>query len=280
MTGKVQIFGPPAAGVTDIPTKQEFRTDFRPTRFDELIDEQGARLAWARAMRCPCTLPNEQTQQPDPTCEFCSGTAWRFFGPDEYTVPEAAGELDELQAAIVAQHGSAVIKGHLSGMTQQIEAYTKIGEWMMGVAQLTVRAPNILGYNDRLVDLDSQIPFSEDFVLEYEGRGSNAQPIAPRLRYPAVAVNAVFDGAGVRYRQSINFNLSPIGEFRWVAGQAPPGGTRYSIHYLCHATWRVMDYPHIMRRASVLGKKKNPNHPLGQPTALPMQTMLRLEFLP
>lgn len=274
MVGRVRLEGPPEFGVTGGLTKLKPRADFRVEDFERMIDAQGARLAWARAIRCPCVPVNAQTQQPDPRCERCRRhPGWTFFGPADYFVPAAVGQLDQLQQAVVEHYGASVIRGIMVGLNHRDDEFNKLGIWRFGEGLVTVRPQNVLAYNDRLVDLDSEIAFSEVLEVTYQQN----QVVQPTTRYPVLALNHALDNRGVTYRQGADLILSPKGELRWRSGHAPVAKTRVTLSYLCHAHWRVMDQPHVMRRTQVLTKTKQPTTPLGTPRALPIQAQIKLE---
>ena len=51
------------------------------------------------------------------------------------------------------------------------------------------------------------------------------------------------------------------------------------MHYLMHPTWLVVEYPHMIRTTPIKFKTTSPTTPQGDPNALPVQAMLRYEFL-
>jgi hypothetical protein len=283
-TGSIRLEGPPIEGVTGYTQKPQMRVDFSPSWFDENIDNHGARLAWARAIRCPCAPVNKQTQQSDPTCPRCKSTpGWMYFGPRNYEIPESFGDLDQVQRAIMAEFGAAGIRGLLHGITNQVEAYSKLGEWTFGTSMVTVRPDNRLSYYDRLVDLDSEVTFSQVFPIVSAGRGTNLTITPPPLRYRPIAVNIAIGQDGRTFHQLEDFELTIDGVVRWYPGRAPASGYRVAYHYLHHTVWRVIEWPHALRRTqpgSAKGlKKAKLKTPLGEPQSLPIQALLRLDHL-
>lgn len=279
MTGRVKIDGPPIFGVTGHESpREELRVDFRVNKFEQAIDNHGARLAWCRATRCPCFPVNSRTGQPNPVCPRCKGhPGWTFFGPKDYEIPAAVGELDACQRALVAQYGASVIRGLLHGLAKRYDPYTRIGNFEFGTGMVCVRPVNVIAYYDRLVDLDSEIAFSE--VVEVP-RVSGVPGVRPlETRYPVVGLNYAEDHTGVRYEVGGDLLLTEEGELRWRPARGPTAATRVTLHYLCHAHWRVMEQPHVARRAQVREKKRRPSTPLGTPTALPLVASLMLEHL-
>lgn len=244
-------------------------------QLDGTLEGNGVRLAWTRASICPCAGFNDQTRQPDPTCTNCQGGAVLYFGPKGYVPPDDVGELTEVQKEILARDGAAVITGVIQRVTQMQDFYDVLGNWVRGTMVVTVRQENKIGYYDRLVNLDSEVVYSQIAVA-----GSPTADL--ELRYPATSVNAIFsdDASGaVRYEQSEDF-VTVAGKIRWHAARAPAAGTRLSVHYSMHPTWLVVDHPHVLREVKRRRDRKPKKTPGGNPTPLPIQAAVRLEFLP
>ena len=55
---------------------------------------------------------------------------------------------------------------------------------------------------------------------------------------------------------------------------------RLAIHYLCHPTWLIVEHPHSLRTTPITSKIPKPLTPAGNPTALPIQALVKYEFLP
>lgn len=263
----------PSFGITGIPEGEKEtgrRVDFRATQFDLVIETKGYRLAWTRAAQCPCVPVNDQTEQPDPNCPSCDGKGWFYFGPQDYAVSEElVGQLDAVQRAVVDKDGAAVVRGVMTGLSTQPNAYDQLGQWTWGTSQVTVRAPNRLGYYDRLVMLDSEAVFAEKILA-----GDPTTPLA--LRYPATGVNLL---ASLARRYTVADFEVVGGEVRWLLGRAPATGTQLTAHYLMHPTWLVIEHPHSMRTTALKRKILEPVTPRGDPTFLPVQALVRLEFL-
>jgi hypothetical protein len=277
--GQVQVQGPSIAGITET-APEALRADFKPGDFARAIDQHGARFAWARSMRCACRPTNRQTQQPNPACERCRGSGWMLFGDRSYQIPAAVGQLDAVQRAIVADANASVIRGILTGLSQQVEPYERIGERLTGAAMLSVRDENKLSFYDRLVDLDSEMTFSEVVEVEWS-KGVTPRPLAPKLRYRPIGITLLVDENGVELYSGETFELGLGGEFRWIGGNIPRAGTRVGVHYLHHTTYRVIEWPHIMRRAQPRTNipAAQRTTPLGTPSGLPRQAVVRLEHL-
>lgn len=261
----------PVYPVLDLPAgvKAKPRADFRTNEFLVAVETKGMLLAWSRACMCPC-VPVEGSTQPRPSCELCHGRGFFYFG-----APVAqdlrAYKWDGVQETLIARDSSMVIRGLITGQGTQPNPWDRLSRWVPGNAMLTVRPENKLGFYDRLVDLESQMAYSE-YV---EATGTSTQP----LRYPATAVNLV-RSLGHEYVPDGDYQVTDAGELLWAAGVAPAAGVRLAIHYLCHPTWLVVEYPHVARVTNILQKVPAPVSPAGDPRDLPLQAVIRLDFLP
>lgn len=247
------------------------RVDFKRGQLEQMIETKGYRLAWWRAAVCPCTSANDQTQQPDPNCEFCHAQGWIYFG---LTGPlsEHIGGLDDVQDAIIGDprgEHAAVVRGLETGIGERPDMLNRMGRWISGDTMVTVRHENVLGYYDRLVNLDAEMIFAEIRTAS----GGTGCP----TRYPAVAVNLLRSKTTI-FEQSVDYHVR-AGVITWETGKQPTVGTRLSLHYMHHPTWLVVDHPHIIRAATQMLKMKEPPTPVGAFQALPLQAHVRLEFL-
>ncbi len=276
-SGRVRLAGPPVTGITGGLPELKARADLEPDEFAKMVDADGHRLAWARSIPCPCVPLNRQTAQPNPNCSQCSGSGEVFFGPEAYVIPDAVGELDELQKELIEHYNASVIRGLLVGAGRRDEGVDRLGRWVFGQGTVTVRCENLLAYRDRLIDLDSEMAYSERFTVKYEGRGASRRPQPLPTKYRALGLNAAIDQNGARYTQGVEIDLRPDGKMHW---RSPPAeGTLVSVHYLCHSYYRVSQIPHSSRRTQVLSKQTNPSTPHGTPTGLPVQAQVMLEHL-
>jgi len=266
----------PVFGITGLPPGRGAGPEIRDDMLVSTLESLGARLAWTRASICPCEGINDQTQQPDPLCTMCSGYGTFYFGPQDYEKSAAVGDLTPLQQLIINRSGAAVIRGAIQRVTQAQEFYDVLGNWARGTMMVTVRSENKLGYYDRLVNIDSEVAYSQKVVV---GATPTANIV---LRYPAISINNVQAApvaGSTRYAQGTDF-VAVNGELEWVAGRGPATGARLSVHYLMHPTWLVADVPHVLRESARRRDHKPQTTPLGNPTPLPLQASVRLEFLP
>ena len=244
------------------------RVDFNLKRFVDLV-ERSPRFVWERAMFCPCASINDQTEQPDPNCTKCKGVGWFWFGPAGYVPPPAAGTLDATQMAVVNRNGGAVIRAFMAEATYRQAGYDTLGTWAFGQMHVTVRPENKLGYYDRLINLDSEVVFSQRVLSTGEGTLS--------LRYPAIVVTSVQSSAA-DYLEGRDFEVTD-GDVVWLAGRAPDIDMQLAAHYTCHPAWMVTSYPHVIRATSNDRHPKKPVlTPAGNPQNLPIRARVQLEF--
>lgn len=252
------------------------RVDFKPDKFDLLIENKGYLLAWTRACACPCTPVSTKSDQPDPNCTLCGGKGWFYFGGNQ--VQDLSGyNFDAIQKKIIEDSGAMLIRGILTNAAAQYDAQDRLGNWQSGTMSLTVRHQNKLGLYDRLVVLWPEIVFSE--VVEADG--TTALP----ARYLVTGVNKVqgySEGSAVDYAAGTHYERNAEGGLTWYSGQEPADGDRVALHYTCHPTFLVVEHPHVIR--STLKKfKTSPaglTTPLGDANPLPIQAVVKYDFLP
>ena len=259
----------PTLGIPDGIKQAGQRVDFRPDQFDLAIETKGYLLAWERAALCPCSPVATQSEQPDPNCELCEGSGWLYFGAasaqdlDDY-------ELDEIQQQILDTSNAMVIRGIVTSAQMQPDPVDMITKRIPGMMNCTVRKSNKLGYYDKLTALDAEIVYSE--ILEADGTEYL------EARYLVTGVNHLRSETTV-YKADVHFEIYK-GKVKWFTSSIPASGTRLSLHYLCHPTWLVVEHPHAARVTSQLYKTPEPKSPTGDPRKLPVQALVRYEFLP
>lgn len=264
----------PVAPVLGMPAGEKEagqRVDFKPSKFDVVIETKGYLLAWTRATVCPCAPVATQTEQPDPNCSLCGGGGWTYFGGNvtqDFDVEE--WDLDVIQTKIITDSGAAVIRGILSGIRSKQEPYDKLGNWVEGAMSATVRHQNKLAYYDKLVCLDSEIAYSE--ILTADGATTTD------ARYLITGINYLRSLATV-YVADTDYQINTLGQVEWLSGNEPDADTRLSIHYQCHPTFLVVDHPHVIRTTSQKFKTAKPKTPLGDAQNLPIQAAVLYDFL-
>jgi len=253
------------------------RSDFRPQEFDKAIYEKGYRLWWSRAGLCPCRN-NEQTDQPDPTCSLCKGHGYIYFLPDP--AMQTGTRVDVFGNAVEVNDAedAVMVQGIMTSMTQDPQVFEKFGEWVFGASRCTTQPENRLGYRDRLVAVDSIMPWAQH--IQYAGAaeipvvGGHSKA---GLRYPFVEVN-YFRSLSTVFREQVHFELTDRGTIRFLGDAAPASGTLLSIHGAIHPVWICMDHMHVYRDSLVEENAPGPTQ-ADQYTRLPLQVVVKLDFL-
>jgi hypothetical protein len=259
----------PQLGVPEGVKQAGQRVDFKPDQFDLAIETKGYLLLWERAALCPCTPVATQTEQPDPNCTLCHGHGWLYFGASEAQVLTNY-TLTELQQQMLDDSEGMIIRGVITSITEREDPVDKISRWVEGTANLTVRYGNRIGYYDKLTMLDAEIVFSE--IIETDG--TNILP----TRYPVVGVNQLRSVSKI-YNIGVDFHINK-GVIEWLPGYIPSSEIRLAIHYLCHPVWLVVEHPHAARVTLRKMKTPSPTTPTGDARQLPIQAMIRYDFLP
>lgn len=270
--GEVQT--PPFGVLGDVPSAADTsRVDFVPEDFESIVEVHGKRLAWTRAIRCPCAPLSAQIDQPDINCQLCKGLAWTYFGAGRtQALPDQT--LTAAQRAVIASQDAFVIRGVITGLNKQDKPWdASVGAWRMGSASVSVRARNFLGFQDRIVNLDDRIIFTE--VVESPTNPAHPLP----LRYMVAG--------GVYMLRSVDRILKAGQDFMvrggrvlLTSGQALPPETRLAAHYVTFPTFLVQSIPNASRETSTLDGMSGPQTGIGRSQQLPVRADLRLEFLP
>lgn len=261
----------PVLGIPADAKEGGSRADFRASQFDLLVETKGYLFAWLRAALCPCESVATQTKAADPNCPLCDGGGWIYFGGTVTQTPQEIGTLTDTQQKILtANTGAMVIRGILTSIQAEYRPWDKMGNWMAGTCQLTVRAENKIGFYDKLICLDTEIVYSELRDMP----AGNQLP----TRYLVNEINLIRSNT-VIYEMGTHYYLRE-GEIFFYPEHRPPTGDRICIHYLCHPTYLVTEHPHVGRTTVTKFKSATNKTPVGSPRPLPNQAIVRYDFLP
>jgi len=260
----------PGAIGLPVGIKDLVRADFRNDMWIRAIESKGYRIAWAQTAQCPCKSVADQTDQADPNCTLCKGSSWIFFRPVGAVVnPKIVGPLTPVQQRVVNDN-AAIVHGIMTSLGNSKKPWEQTGPRLEGTANVTLRAENKIGFYDRITVLDALIVYSQ--LLK---AGLPTQPLV--TRYPIVSVNLLRSKSTV-YAEGVDYDLV-VGDIVWKTGKAPVKDTPIVCHFLCHPTYRVMEHPHSTRLTLTKFKIKQPLTPQGEPEDLPVQGLLKYEFL-
>ena len=265
MTGTINM---PVIGIPEGVKEAGKRVDFKEADFELLIETKGYLLLWQRASKCACAPVVEQTEQPDPNCTLCNGKGWFYFGPSGEQ--DLSGyQLTDLQSKMLEDQGGSIIRGVVTAIGSNPDPLDRISNWVHGSAYLTVRHENRLGYYDRLTLLDSEIVFSERIRCD----GTDTL----QTRYPVVTANLIRSKDTV-FVQNTHYQVD-TGVVKWTAGNEPSSDVWVAIHYYCHPAYLVIVHPHASRLTLTKFKTPTPRTPTGDPKQLPVQALMRYDFL-
>lgn len=216
------------------------RVDFEPDLFETFLDNKGYDLVHYRSLLCPCL--DSSTGQPSPNCTLCEN-GYQYWGAE-------------------------TIKGVISGVSKE-KQYSESGGLYLGTINLTVKPTVSLFYHDRIVHVDSLIPYSQIVV-----RGESGS--SDRLRYTPVTmerVTAIVSGAAVTYTETTDYTVSGR-NLTWVTGRGPTVGASFSATYQHHPVWLVLQHSHMIRDTHV-----GPSVAAEVFRPMLVQALCKLEFL-
>ena len=216
------------------------RTDFQIDEFQHIIAQKGMIVQWEKATKCPC-VQIAGSGQPDYNCPLCMGKGWTWYDPQQ-------------------------IQGIMTSNTEQYK-YEHPGEFGTGTSNFTTISQNKLGYYDRLTNMDSLVRYS-DLVKKGDHNGKD------RLRFQPIEIGYCRDLTN-EYVAKVDFDYDPNSfEINWIpTGHEPNSGVRYSVEYVTHPRWIVIEMPNVFRDTYVKRKK-----PFITFVELPVKAMVRLEW--
>jgi len=215
------------------------RTDFKIDEFMRIIIQKGYYVTWSKSSICPCITKGGQGQ-PDFNCPLCFGKGRYYFDPK-------------------------IIQGIMTSFNQE-EQFRQTGEILPGTSYFTTLPENKLGFWDRLTNSHSQARFSEIVIKGDHGTKD-------KLRFLPVSSIALRT-VSVVYEKDKDFSIDTAGYVNWIpTGLEPQRGETYSIDYLMHPQWIVIDLVNVIR--DTLVKTKKPGATYQQ---MPIRALVRLEY--
>jgi hypothetical protein len=249
------------------------RVDFNIAEFDRAIFQMGARVHWSRALECPCRL-NDQTRQPDPTCDACDGTGFLYVHPSEaqrlvqYTcTPPFEDTADAAATQVLVQ-----------SVTKDPQIFEKFGEWVFGTVRCTPFSFARLDFRDRLRLVDSVTSYRQVFYVP-ESRTILVGSRAPenKLKYPVVNLREAYKLAGsTKVNLAAKTAVNANGSLTFTDPTDPVNGSLVSISYDYHPNLIVLDHVYAWRDTLKILKTKEP---VGAHAVMPHHAMARLDFL-
>lgn len=263
------------------------KADFLDKFIDGVIESRGPRFAWSRATLCPCRSVDGQTRNSNPNCAFCGLNAggtpgFLFFRPLDYepeNVPEI-GQLTKTQEFLINRDLSpaVVVRGLVTSVARREEAFERLGDWVWGSYNITMRRQNKINYMDRLTCLDAEMGYSQLVHMPKTG------PLI--LRFPAtrVAFLGILHDKFTklsRFEQDKHFELDDDGRVHFEKSSRPVEKALISIHYNHHPQFIVVEHVNAFRESLQRSKVAEATKvtPAGNPQHLPIRGMAKLEFL-
>ena len=218
------------------------RADFKPEEFYKIIFQKGYSVMWEKSSICPC-VAKDREGQPDFNCPLCFGKGRYWFDPKS-------------------------ILGIMTSFANESK-WNQTGEYLQGTSYFTCMPENKLGFWDRITNINSKIRYSE--VVE---RGRYNASNSDKLKFKPIQTIGLRTITTV-YKANIDFKLNEADStIEWgLGGLEPVVGEQYSVEYILHPKWIVIDLVNVLRDTQVKYKK-----PGVQFQEMPVRAMVRLEF--
>jgi len=243
---------------------------FDPALFRKAIQALGLEFRWSRAVECPCRLEGSDQFKPD--CQRCGSDGWWYVSPEEKT--DRHSTLDYV-----------TVKATFSQASIRPDMYKEFGGWDAGEATMTAQPEMRVGYRDRLIAMQQEMPWTELLIksaVDLIPVGKTTRTTGEQLsamRYEPVRINFIADENDVRYWQDTHWRLREStsvepARLEWL--NPPAIGVRYTIHYTARPVWIVDDATYAIQGlsgpdASLKGIRK--------PQVLPSTFKVKLDFL-
>ncbi len=205
-----------------------FRVDFDVDSFRAFIDQKGYQAQWSRWAPCPCARP--ESGQPNINCPVCRGRGDVFFDP-------------------------VSCKVEITSLGYQRE-FQQFSAWNVGSASLTLHDEGrFMNYRDKFVLTDSMSSHSE-----MRKRPSDLGRTKEYLQYkPEAVISAIkmssLKTALVTLVQGTDFTIDTDGALTWTSANAPDYGEWYSIVYVYHPTYQVLEILNDIRDTFVMDQQ-------------------------
>jgi len=245
---------------------------FVPDEFAKAIQGQGLDFRWSRAVECPCRL--EGTDQWKPSCASCGGDGWKYINPN--IRDERHHARDYLQVRCL-----------FAQVALNMDLFQQFGGFMFSDALLTVQQPMRVGFRDRFIGLDQEMPWTEvlsrgaDRVVPIGKTGRTTAAQTTAMRYEPVRVNYVEDEDETVYWGQTDYGMRPATRTEptkmvWKTGKGPAEGKAYTVHYVCRPVWIVESASFAIQAAQAT---PGPLSGTLAPRSLPTTFKVRLDFL-
>lgn len=202
----------------------------------------GYDAVWKKGTICPNRMLKKEDH--DINCKVCDGTGFLY---------ESEGA--DIKAVITS-----------IGLKQMWQTF---GRFDVGMGIITVEPIHKISWWDLVEFPKSVIRYSQ--ILQ---RGSDGKLI-DKAKYPVVEMVRAVDPLGVDYTCGHDFDLTDEGKIDWnvVGGRKPKPSAFYSVSYLCHPRYIVLELVHQIRESQT-----RQSGPIVR-TEFPLQAIGKLDFL-
>lgn len=206
------------------------------------VKSMGYDSIWKKGVICPNRLIKKEEH--DLNCKVCDGTGFLY---------DNSGEM--IKALVTS-----------IGLKQMWQTF---GRFDVGMGIITVSPEHRLSWWDMIEFPTSTIRYSQ--IMQ---RGSDGL-FVDKAKYGVVEMVRAVDPLGVDFVCGHDFEITIDGKLDWnvQGGRKPSAGSFYSVSYLCHPRYIVVELVHQIR--------KSPSKQGGvlQSTEFPIQAIGKLDFL-
>lgn len=204
----------------------QFRVEFDVELFDQMIETHGKEMTWERATWCPDFINNDKNQH-NINCTICDGSGFVYSDPTPF---KAVSQGINLQHVFRAE-----------------------GRFDLGTQIVTVKSGFAVNIWDKLT-------YRETVTRYRQTLKRNSVDLIDRPRYDVLRVDRLATPETV-FEQSRDFVVTDDGKIQWITATPPTDGDIYTIDYIHHPIYIVVDMPNEIRNAlqtgSPLGTREN-----------------------
>ncbi len=201
---------------------QRNRLNFRPEKYDALINQQGVRVKVFRTTFCP-NVKSIDGGEHEIDCQLCKGSGFTDARP--------------IQTMAVLDKQSLEKKNRPEGY---VDGTKTTATFLQGIGLQYFTLVELLDFTDIFIERIKRQRGSIDV-----------------LKYPAICVHLVKDSSGKEYFQGNDFTLDVNGSISWLPGRGPDAGVIYSLNYDCKVQFRAIEALHVNRFVQVGRRDKN-----------------------
>ena len=189
------------------------KVNFKPEKFDLLVDQQGVKVKVYRSVYCP-NVKSIDGAEHELECPLCHGSGF----VDRH--PLATMAVIQNQTLDTEHRPEGLYDGN------------------------TVQATFMQGVELQYFTLVELCDFTDVFFERIKRQAGKVDV----LRYKGIRVNMLIDSDGTEYFEGSDFRLDPNGNVLWCdKGNLPAKNTIYSIHYETAVRFRATKANHVNR---------------------------------